>query len=186
MDGLALDPALRLALRAGLGLVLLRAAWHKLRAPSAFRAALRDYRILPEIRLVLAPAAWGLALAESAAGLALLGRPEAAAPALAAVGLLGLYSFAIALNLARGRRELDCGCAGPAAPPQPIGEGLLVRNAVLIAVALGAGLPPSARALAWLDAVSITGGAAALLLLYAAVEVAMSNAPRLQRLRGPA
>ena len=44
----------------------------------------------------------------------------------------------------------------------------MVRNAVLIGVALAAALPANGRALVWLDAATIAGGAAALAALYAA------------------
>ena len=47
--------------------------------------------------------------------------------------LLALYAGAMAVNLARGRRDLDCGCAGPGVR-RPVGEGLLIRNGALIAV----------------------------------------------------
>ena len=62
--------------------------------------------------------------------------------------------------------------------PQPIGAGLIARNAVLVAAALAAALPAAARPLHGLDAPTIAGGAAALAALYAAVDAALANAPR--------
>ena len=80
-----------------------------------------------------------------------------------------------AANLLRGRRALDCGCG---ARPQPLGEGLVVRNVVLVAIALAAALPASGRALVALDAATIAGGAAALAALYAAADAALANGAR--------
>ena len=101
-----------------------------------------------------------------------------AAPAFASAALLALYAFAIAFNLTRGRLTLDCGCG---ARPQPISEGLVARNAALVALALLAGLPATGRALVWLDAITIVGGAVALAALYAAVDAALASRARAVR-----
>ncbi|HEY8153943.1 MAG TPA: MauE/DoxX family redox-associated membrane protein [Myxococcota bacterium] len=175
-----LDPALRAALRGALALLWLVAAQHKLRDPARFREALAGYQLVPA-SFVRAFAA-ALAALELGLGLALLLPGAGAAPALATAALLALYAFAIAANLARGRRSIDCGCG---ARPQPLGEELLARNAALVGIALLAALPASARALGWLDAVTMFGGAAALAALYAAVDAALANGvrSRAQRVR---
>jgi hypothetical protein len=51
----------------------------------------------------------------------------------------------------------------------------VVRNVVLVAIALAAALPASGRALVALDAATIAGGAAALAALYAAADAALAN-----------
>jgi hypothetical protein len=176
-----MDPAIQVALRLSLALLLLGAFRHKARDLGGFRAAVADYRILP-VWAVTAGTALLLA-GELSVGIALLvpGLGGVAAPAAAA--LLTLYSVAIGVNLVRGRRDIDCGCSGPGAR-RTLGEGLLVRNAVLIATATLCALPTSARPLLWLDALTALGGGAALTLLYAAVDAALANAPWLQELRG--
>ena len=83
----------------------------------------------------------------------------------------------------RGRRRIDCGCG---ARPQPLGEGLLARNAVLLGIALAAALPTSGRALTGIDAVSILGGAAGLSALSAAIDAALANGARSAVLRARA
>jgi Methylamine utilisation protein MauE len=176
----ALDPALRGALRGGLGLVLLAAAAPKLRDPARFRAALAGYALLPP--RAESPAAAALVAAEVAAGAALLAPGSGPAPALAAAALFALYAAAIAANLARGRRDVDCGCGGPASR-RPLGEGLVARNAALVLAAAAAALPASLRATVWIDAASGVGGALALALLYAAADAALANAPRLAAAR---
>ncbi len=179
-DGLRLDPALLGALRVFLALVLLHAAQHKLRDPAGFAAAIVDYRILPR-RLAMAAGALLSAL-EFAIGIALLVPGTAASAAGAAAALLLLYSGAILVNLLRGRRDLDCGCSGPARR-RAIGEGLLLRNALLVLASAACAASGSARPLVALDAVTVAGGAGTLALLYAAADGALANAPALAALR---
>ncbi|MFQ5512924.1 MAG: MauE/DoxX family redox-associated membrane protein [Myxococcota bacterium] len=171
---LTMDPALGLVLRLALGLLLVRAATHKLAAPAAFHRALRGYRLLPEAWTV--PAAAALVVAELTVATG-LGFPATAAAATgAALGLLGLYSAAIAINLARGRRSIDCGCLGPG-HRQPLGPELLARNGALMTMALMALLPTAARPLVWLDGVTVSAGVATLGLLYLSAEIALQSAP---------
>jgi hypothetical protein len=168
-----LDPALRAALRGALALLWLVSAHHKLRDPAGFRVALAGYRLVPApfVRAVAA----GIAALELALGLGLLLPAGGPLPALAAAALLGLYTLAIAANLLRGRRAIDCGCG---ARPQPLGEGLVLRNAVLFSLALAAALPATGRALTGLDAATILGGAAALAMVYAAADTALASGLR--------
>jgi len=175
---LTLDPALSLALRGGLALLLAAAAWHKLRDLTAFRAALAGYQLVPERALRVA--ACVLIAAELATASALVLSSRAAG---AAVTLLALYTGAVALNLARGRREIDCGCFGPAAR-QPLSFALVVRNLGLIALGLVCALPVAARALVLLDGLTIAAGIALGALLHGAINGLIANAPRLRALRG--
>ena len=89
---------------------------------------------------------------------------------------------AIGVNLARGRRHIDCGCAGPHAR-RPIGPGLVVRNTVLAAVALAALAPVYDRPLVWVDALTVSGAVLALAALYVAADRLMAYGPALARLR---
>ena len=179
--GLELDPALHTVLRLGLSLLLLGAAWHKLRDFAGFRDALDGYRLLPT-RWTGRSAAL-LLIAELASGIALLLPGVESAAALAAGLLLLLYSVAIGINLARGRREIDCGC-GVAGARRPLSEALIARNVLLIVGAALCAFPAAERPLVWLDALTVTAGAVALALLYAALDAAVENAPRLRALRG--
>src|SRR5262245_1519036 len=132
------DPVVLATLRAGLALLFAAAAVHKLRDRAAFGAVLAEYRVVP--RALLHISVWAVPAFESAVALALL-RPGPLGPVAAAL-LLALYAGAIALNLARGRRWLDCGCLGPALR-QPISGALVARNALLAAAALACLLPRS-------------------------------------------
>ena len=176
----ALDPVLPVTLRVTLSVLLLWAAGHKLRDVAGFREAVAGYRLLPS--LLISPAAVLLIAAELgiAAGLCL---PRfGSAGALVAAALLSLYGGAILVNLARGRRDIDCGCLG-AAGRQPLSAGLVVRNGVLVAAALASALPMTGRPLAWIGGLTVFASVAALLLLYAAVDGLLAHAPRLAALR---
>lgn len=174
---LAVDPAVCLALRASLALLFLSAAAHKLRDPAAFRLILRRYELLPAAWT--AAAATALALLEAAIGASLVFTRIAA---VAAAALLAVYGGAIAVNLLRGRRDIDCGCSGPARRV-PLRWSLAWRNLVLLALALVSALPPSGRSLEWIDGVSILAAVLFLAMFHAAVETALANAGRLAPLR---
>jgi hypothetical protein len=176
----ALDPLLHHLLRGLLSFVLLRAAWHKGRDLPAFRRALADYALLP--RRAVPAAALALLACEATTATALWGPTTGTTAAWAAAGLLVLYSAAIAINLARGRGRIDCGCSGPAGA-RPLGGGLLLRNGALIGLALVAVAPVATRPLSALDAFSLVCGVAVAALLYLAVDLALALAPRLHALR---
>ncbi len=180
MSGWPPDPALQWVLRIGLGTLFGFAAWHKLRAPEAFRAALRGYELLPERALGAITRVLPALELMAAAGFLLPGGARGAA--LLAVSLLLLYTGAVAVSLLRGRRDIDCGCAGPAAA-RTIGFDLVLRNVVLLVAAVACGFAPAARTLVTLDAVTIGAGAATTALLYAATESALANAHSLPRSR---
>ncbi len=174
---LSVDPALALALRAGLALLFAAAAAQKLRDFAAFRAALGGYRLAPERTLGILAGALIAAEVATASALAF-----SESGGLAAVALLALYTAAIALNLARGRREIDCGCFGPARR-QPLSLALVVRNAGWIALGLVCALPSGSRPLVVLDALTITALVALGALVHGAVNGLISNAPQLRALR---
>ena len=153
------DPAIDLTVRAALALLFLVAAAHKLRDRAAFRATFAEYRILPEAISTLVP------LAELAVAVLLLVPAASALGEIGAAALLLLYGAAVGVNLARGRRHIDCGCAGPYAR-RPIGGGIVVRNALLAASAL-----------------AVSGAVLALAALYLATDRLMAHAPALARLR---
>ena len=174
-----LDPVLLATLRAALALLLGAAALHKLRDRAGFTAVLAEYRVLPA--RLLHSAVWLVPVLEAGLAFALL-LPGPFGPSAAAL-LLALYGGAIALNLARGRRELDCGCLGPSLR-QPISGALVARNAGLVAAALVCLLPAAPRALVWLDAATIVAATACLALFWHGAHRVLALRPRLAALRG--
>jgi hypothetical protein len=187
---IGLDPVFAWVIHLALALLFAVAAWHKLRDLRAFQATLANYRLLPTA--VIAPAALALAACElGVAALLLAPLPEPVArhaalaslsslAPLAALGLLALYSGALAVNLARGRRDLDCGCLGPA-QRQPISPGLLVRNAFValgpVLLLAGGGVERAGRSMNWIDALSVGGATAMLVLLWNAAHLLAAARP---------
>ncbi|WP_324613846.1 MauE/DoxX family redox-associated membrane protein, partial [Achromobacter xylosoxidans] len=104
------DPVLLYAASAALACVLLLGALEKLKDMAAFAAAVQAYEIVPAAFGGLF--AWGYVLAEALAG-ALLLVPGLRSPGAAlALLVLALATAGVAVNLARGRRDIDCGCGG--------------------------------------------------------------------------
>jgi Methylamine utilisation protein MauE len=176
-----MDPVIDAALRTGLSVLFLAAAVHKLRDLGRFRATLAEYRLLSP-RLV-APGAIALVVTEFALAVALVAPCVRTAGSVAAAVLLSIYGGAMAVNLARGRRHIDCGCAGPAAR-RPISALLVARNAVLAAAALGGLVPLSTRPLSWVDGVTVLGATGTLAALYSAFDRLLMLAPARAMLRG--
>jgi hypothetical protein len=174
-----LDPALADLLALALGAIFAASGAMKLGDLELFESAVANYRLLP--RLVEKPFAWTLPVVECAfaAGMLFVATRTAAASML--ILLLAAFTGAIAINLARGRRDIDCGCFGPALR-QELSGWLLLRNLVLMALAAIVAMPVSARPILWIDAVTIGMGAMTLIILYASANVALGNAPRTRAL----
>lgn len=141
------------------GLVLLVGAVDKLRHRDLLPGVIANYRLLPEA--LVAPAAVFLPLVELlvAAGLLLGNRP--AAP-LAAIALLLVFAGAMAINIMRGRRHIDCGC-GHAGLRQTLGWPMVARNLAMAAALSIRILMPAPLTMADL-AVAIAAGAMLFLL----------------------
>ena len=173
-----MDPVIDATVRAALALLLLAAAAHKLRDPARFRATVAEYRLLPRPLVTLGAAI--LVLSELAAAVALAGARTWGLAGSAA--LLALYAAAIAVNLARGRRHLDCGCTGPALR-RPISGWLVFRNLALVAIALADLAPVSMRPLVWIDHLTVAAATAAFAACWLATDRLLATAPGLARLR---
>lgn len=141
-----MDPLFSLSAAYALAAVFTLAAAHKLLGFARFRAAFLNYGLVPDRPArALAPVVPALELL--AAGLLLVPAARMAGAGIA-FALLAAYSGAIALNLWRGRTDIDCGCSwGQTAPG--LTPWLLIRNAslgllplvVLLPVVMGSGRP---------------------------------------------
>lgn len=114
-----------LAVRYYAALLLAGAAVGKLRRPADTLRAVSAYRVLPDA--FVSPAALALPLVELAAALGLVLMPHPAA-AWGAALLFAVFAAAVGVNLARGRRALDCGCGFG---HRKIGPDLALHNVVL-------------------------------------------------------
>ena len=120
-----------LAARVVLSATFVHAGVQKIRHHELLVGVISNYRVIPA---VLAPmASWLLPPLELGVGVALL--IPSSGSALAAAGLLLLFTAAIILNLARGRAFIDCGCF-QSGLRQELGWELVWRNGFLSAMAL--------------------------------------------------
>ena len=144
------DPSIALAGRLLGALVFVAAVGGKIRHRRELAGVVANYRLLPE-RLA-APAAWMVVTLECLAALSLVSGVHLAAGAALAIALLGGFALAIGINLARGRREIDCGCF-QSGLRQRLSVALVARNAALalfLTPLLAAG-PAKLTALQWID-----------------------------------
>ena len=163
LENVITDSGFVLSLRWIISVVFIVGSVHKLSSPPAFAAVLSAYRLLPAPAVV--PAAYLVTVAELlVAALLLLNTSLGSVGALL---LLSLYTVAIGINLLRGRRDIDCGCAGPTVR-QTLSGWLVLRNLGLLGVVLVTMRPTVARELALLDWFTASFAAACFLLLFSA------------------
>jgi len=171
---LPLDPLVHKAISLGFGLLFIVAGWHKLADRGSFRVTLLEYQVMPQ---AFVPAAsWLIPGLELLLGLAWLAGPGGAAPLASAV-LLGIYAAAIGINLRRGRVHFDCGCGfgSRSDNEQYLSGGLVIRNLVLVAVALIATLPTANRDLGAGDYLALVASLLAGSLLFGAANQLLAN-----------
>jgi len=175
-----MDPIAVLAIRLSLAVIFAAAALHKIRDLNGFHEAVRDYRLVPPA-LVTTTGALLLATELAVAVLLVLSPFSSAGLGMEAIMLL-LYAFAITINLLRGRTSIDCGCNGFGSG-QPISNGLVVRNVVLTGLCLSALAFAGTREMEPADIATAVIAAAAFVMLYAATNQLLANAPAIARLR---
>lgn len=154
---MSVDPVIVVTLRVLLALLFASAAWHKLSDLPAFRIVLYDYHVLP--RAFITPATRLVVAVEIALAAAFPWAAAAHVAAWTAMGLLAAYAWAITINLVRGRRTLECGCA-PSAYRQPLSEWLVLRNAALIGAAAFSVQAVSERPWTGVDTLTVIGAVA--------------------------
>jgi hypothetical protein len=174
----AADPIAVGTIVGALALVMLAAAWHKLSDPDAFFGSLAAYGLLPQALVPLV--ARLLPILEVALAVAIL-VPVTRPPALLALAaLVVLYAVAMAINLLRGRHDIDCGCGGAS---HPLSWGLVARNLVLAAAALVASRPTVERSMEWTDALTLVLGVLAFYALYLMADELLRQASRLAQIK---
>lgn len=163
-----LDPVFHYLFVSLLALVFLQGGLSKLLAHDEFLGVVNNYRILP--RPLALPFSWLLPLFELATGVGLAFAATRAYAAGLAVALLFMFCVAMAINLARGRTEIDCGCFKTAFK-QTISVWLIARNLLLAGAALALLLPVGARTVGALDAFATLAGTLMLFLAYYAAGI---------------
>lgn len=178
-----IDPVLIYAASATLAGILLLGGLAKLRGFDDFLGAAGAYALLP-LRLVK-PFAVVFIAAELLSGAMLLAPVTRSGGALLGVMVLLVATSGIVVNLLRGRRDIDCGCGGFGGRGGGLSGWLVLRNAVLLLLALTAVFTghASVRAFSWVDAVTFFGATLALLGMYYLSDQLIDSHTRLQNLR---
>lgn len=161
------------SIRVILALVFLSAAVPKVRHLEEFGGILENYRLLPV--WTLGPMHIAIPAAELAAAAGLVCLPVPAS--LLAAALLVIFATAIAINLRRGRDEIDCGCRHSALR-QRLRWALVWRNSLLALLALLAVVVPLQRPALVPDAM-LLGGAFGVIsfLLYGTLNALWAVGP---------
>ncbi len=175
----ALDPILILVANYCVACLFLLACYGKLNAFAIFRATLAEYELVPSSLVGVCAAL--IIVAEFAIGVGALVRSVATQAMVAGAVLLLIYAAAIGINLVRGRRDIDCGCTGPAVR-QLLSGWLLIRNTALAGLALVGAATWTERPLSAADFVLVALALLGAMALYAAINQLMANAPRLNAL----
>lgn len=180
MDWFALlsDPVAASAVAGSVALIVFAAAWHKFSEPDVFAGALDAYRLLPDAGVM--PIARLLPFVEAAIGIVALIPATRHFGLLAFAGLVVLYAVAIAINLARERHQIDCGCG---ADVHLLSWGLVLRNGLLACVALAMTGPSVDRPYEWLDAVTLIAGVLALYGSYLTFDELLRQFGRIAQLQ---
>lgn len=172
------DPVVAAAGAVLIAVIFASAALHKLRDRDGFAGALAAYRLLP--RALVPAASLLLPLAELLIAAAVcLSASRGTGMALAAT-LLALYAGAMATNLVRGRRDIDCGCGGV---PQRLGWPLVARNLLLVLPALAWTLPALERPLGRYDYLAGLAASIGLWGVWRVSEQLIQQGARLRALR---
>jgi hypothetical protein len=176
-----LDPAIGWTVVLLLAGVFGAAATTKLRALDAFVGVVHNYRLVPEP--LVRPIAYALPVIELSIAVGVLLPAGRVPSAIAAAILLALFAGAMAINLVRGRRDIDCGCFATVLR-QRLSWLLVLRNLLLAALALLIVPGMGARGLGWLDLVTVGCASMALLFVYAAASRLLGHGPPGHSVRG--
>jgi len=175
-----MDPVITVLISICIFMLFAVAAVHKLKAPAVFRAAIDNYDLIPSYLLGISSISL-IILELLSSILVLIPRVNSMGLVIIAALLL-LYTAGISVNLYRGRRDIDCGCNGPATT-QPLSWWLVFRNLVFLGLVVLAAQPSIDRPLNWLDLLTIVFGVLVTSGLYLGFNQLLAQAPRLAALR---
>ena len=171
-----LDPVIVYSLVGGFALLFALSALEKYQDMAAFQLKLENYQVIPA---ALASGMTNLVFMIEIVATTLLLTPAYLYGVALSATLMLAYTAGIAINLARGRTHIDCGCLGSQ------GEGIsgyhLLRNGTLIILQLVCFIPMIERQLVWLDYSTIVLflGASAASYATANLMIAHANQHRL-------
>ncbi len=160
-----------LAGRICVALVLFLAAAQKLMHWRLLEGVIRNYELLPGI--VVKPTSLLLPPAELVLAGALLIGLEPRIASVCAMLLLLAFATGIAINISRGRVDIDCGCHQPFLH-QPLSPALVTRNCLLAAALIPTLLPVQGQPVPAATQLLGCGGGALLFLFYVAANTVAS------------
>lgn len=164
-----------LFLRAALSVTFLVAGVSKLIDIRSFRRVIRGYGLLPSV--AIGPVSWALPGLEILLALGLVSGIAAPWPLMGVIALLAGFTLAMAVALARGRRDLECGCFGGAAKGR-VGPSVFARNSLLLLIGIALLVFARTSSLGWplgsSQGASLAEGA--VILLAATSAVLLANA----------
>jgi hypothetical protein len=129
----AIDAAIVIAIRTFIGLIFAHAVISKISNIGVFIEVLANYRLVPNIAVPMV--AWLVLALEGGIVLMIAFDGTVQVAGAIAWALLVIFTIAIAVNLARGRRDIDCGCF-PGGAKNHLSVSLVVRNLLLSAMCL--------------------------------------------------
>lgn len=181
-----IDPVISMVCIATLAIVTLASALPKWRYPQRFRASLDAFALLPSF--AVAPLAQALPMFEAAAALGLLFSATRSACAGLLIALFCVFALALAINIARGHTDIDCGCSGFIGDYDTrgiarIGWWHVGRAALLAVLAAVASMTTDARALLWFDYASAAACTLFALAAWFTLDALLVNLPKLDSLR---
>lgn len=147
------------------------AAVHAMREWTVFGGIVEQYRIVPPwLAMFIARILPPLELVAVSALLApLMGRTGA----MLGLCLMAMFTWAIAINLARGRVSIDCGCGG--ASGQKLSMGLALRNLVVMVGLAIAWMAPATGTFDGVTTIGVICASLALVALYFTANQLMTN-----------
>lgn len=177
-----LDPIVGYLIVASFALLFGLAGVHKLRGLARFTEAFSDYRLMPAA--LDRPVAMAIPIVELAIALLLLWGPGRRLALFGGIGVLIAYAAGMAINLARGQRDLECGCGG-GHERRTIAAWMVWRNLLLVLPLCIALWSWSSRSFDLPDILTLAGGLTVCALLYTTVDRLLGDVrPRAIILRG--
>ncbi len=161
-----IDPVLQLTAALSLALVFGVGAAGKMTAWAELEGVVRNFRIFPQALVPVVT--WMLPPVELLLAVGVLVPATRAASGAAMGALLVLFAAAIAVNVMRGRIDIDCGCFRSALR-QNLSWWLVLRNAVLLVLALACLPEASGRELGWADNFVVVMASLTLFIAYLSV-----------------
>ncbi len=149
-----------------IAMVFMMAALGKLAAWGELAGVVQNFRVLP--RSWALPVSFVLPPLEAAVAVGVLLPATRLIAAAGAAVLFAVFAAALAVNLFRGRRQVDCGCFRSGLK-QPISGAVVVRNIVLTVAALVLVQSADVAILSSLQWVMAIGAALTLMLCYLSV-----------------